>query len=145
MSSLCLLIPVLGVQQACASLALPRSTYYRWIAPKPKSEKTRKRPANSLTAKEYREILSVLNSSEFMDMAPYEIFASLLDQGRYLCSIRTMYRVLQKAGQVKDRRNQRKHPKYVRPVLLATGPNQSRACSSPNTVPSGATAVCTPA
>ena len=69
-------------------------------------------------------MLAVLNSERFADTAPYEVFATLLDEGRYLCSIRTMYRLLNANGQVRERRNQLRHPKYAKPELLATGPNQ---------------------
>ena len=65
-----------------------------------------------------------LNSERFADKPPAEVFATLLDNGDYLCSIRTMYRVLQASSQVRDRRNQLQHPTYARPELLATGPNQ---------------------
>ena len=69
-------------------------------------------------------MLDVLNSERFADKAPAEVFATLLDKGDYLCSIRTMYRVLRASSQVRDRRNQLQHPIYARPELLATGPNQ---------------------
>ena len=69
-------------------------------------------------------MLAVLNSERFADKAPYEVFDTLLDEGRYLCSIRTMYRLLNANGQVRERRNQLRHPKYAKPELLATGPNQ---------------------
>ena len=66
----------------------------------------------------------MLNSERFADKAPYEVFATLLDEGRYLCSVRTMYRILEANGQVRERRNQLRHPNYTKPELLATGPNQ---------------------
>ena len=70
------------------------------------------------------EVLSTLNSDRFVDKAPAEVFATLLDEGTYLCSIRTMYRVLEAHGQVRERRNQLRQPVYAKPELLATGPNQ---------------------
>ena len=69
-------------------------------------------------------MLEVLHEARFVDQAPSEIYAILLDEGRYLCSIRTMYRILAACDEVRERRNQRRHPVYARPELLATGPNQ---------------------
>lgn len=66
----------------------------------------------------------MLNEDRFVDKAPAEIYASLLDEGRYLCSIRTMYRILKENQQVKERRNLLRHPEYKKPELLATAPNQ---------------------
>jgi putative transposase len=69
-------------------------------------------------------VLQALNSPRFQDNSPGEVYASLLDEGRYLCSLRTMYRLLAKAGQVRERRNQLRHPVYRKPELLASAPNQ---------------------
>jgi putative transposase len=66
----------------------------------------------------------VLNSERFQDLAPREIYAELLDEERYLCSISTMYRILAEHAEVRERRNQLRHPAYHKPELLATGPNQ---------------------
>lgn len=105
-------------------LGLPRATYYRWASP-PKSKRPRPRPPeHALSQQERRQVLHYLHHPEFVDLAPYEVYASLLDRGIYLCSIRTMYRILEAEGEVKERRNQRRHPKRLRPELLATGPNQ---------------------
>jgi putative transposase len=65
-----------------------------------------------------------MHSERFMDQAPREIYATLLDEGRYLCSVRTMYRILDQENEVKERRNQLRHPVYAKPELLATAPNQ---------------------
>ncbi len=69
-------------------------------------------------------MLDVLNEERFMDLSPLEVYATLLDEGRYLCSIRTMYRILAAQGAVRERRNQLRHPAYKKPELLATAQNQ---------------------
>ncbi|MGH9168694.1 MAG: hypothetical protein ACRD02_12805 [Acidimicrobiia bacterium] len=66
----------------------------------------------------------MLHSERFCDVSPAEVVATLLDEGTYLCSIRTMYRILEQQGEVRERRNQLHRPFHVRPELLATGPNQ---------------------
>jgi putative transposase len=77
-----------------------------------------------LTPLEREQVVSVLHADRFVDKAPAEIQATLLDEGRYLCSVRTMYRLLRQRREVRERRNQRRHPPYVKPELLATRPNQ---------------------
>jgi transposase InsO family protein len=77
-----------------------------------------------LSAAERQAVLNILHEARFVDQAPAEIYATLLDEGRYLCSIRTMYRLLAANNEVRERRNQRRHPVYSKPELLATGPNQ---------------------
>ena len=125
MTALYLLIPVLGVADACDALALPRATFYRWQRPTgDKSPRTRPPPELALSDEERQKVLDHLHSDEFVDMAPHAIFATLLDRGTYLCSIRTMYRILAVEGEVRERRNQLRHPKYQRPELLATKPNE---------------------
>jgi putative transposase len=69
-------------------------------------------------------VLAVLHSERFVDQAPAAVYATLLDEGRYLCSIRTMYRVLAEKEEVRERRRQLIHPRYEKPELLATGPNE---------------------
>jgi putative transposase len=81
-------------------------------------------PANRLSAAEQAEVLGVLNGAEFVDRTPLQAYAVLLEQGRYLCSVSTMYRVLAANAQVKDRRRLARHPARVRPELVATGPGQ---------------------
>jgi putative transposase len=78
----------------------------------------------ALAASERAAVLETLNSERFADKAPAEIYATLLDEGRFLCSTRTMYRILADEGQVRERRNQLRHPNYKKPELLATRPNQ---------------------
>jgi putative transposase len=77
-----------------------------------------------MTAAERVRVLAVLHEDRFMDHAPAEVYATLLDEGVYLCSIRTMYRILAANHEVRERRDQLTHPAYAKPELLATGPNQ---------------------
>jgi len=111
----------LGVNSLCDAIGLSRSTLYRSRRPQAPLEArvSSRRLPDGLDA----EILSVLNSERFCDMAPAEVFATLLDEGRYLCSERTMYRVLLRNGG-SVARQQRAPRSYQRPELLATGPNQ---------------------
>jgi len=81
-------------------------------------------PANRLTAAERVEVLAVLNSAEFVDRTPLQVYAVLLDRGQYLCSVSSMYRLLAEHAQVNDRRRLARHPARVRPELVATGPGQ---------------------
>lgn len=83
-----------------------------------------KRCHRALKSEEVAEVLSVMHEERFFDKAPSEIYAALLDEGRYLCSIRTMYRILHANKQVRERRNVLRHPNYAKPELLATAPNQ---------------------
>jgi putative transposase len=86
--------------------------------------KRRAPPRIALSEQEREEVLAVLHAPQFVDASPYQIYPAILDQGVYLCSIRTMYRLLEAHGELRERRNQRRHPTYTRPELLATGPNQ---------------------
>jgi putative transposase len=81
-------------------------------------------PARALKPEEREQVLDLMHSERFMDQAPREIYATLLDEGRYLCSVRTMYRILEQESEVRERRNQLRHPAYEKPELLATAPNQ---------------------
>jgi transposase InsO family protein len=81
-------------------------------------------PANALSQSERDRVLEVLNSAEFVDQAPIQVYATLLGRGTYLCSPATMYRVLAADAQVKERRRQARHPARARPELIATGPGQ---------------------
>jgi putative transposase len=114
--------PRLGVGHLCAALALPRATYYRHL--EAKAPPPRPTPARAMTVAERRAVLDVLHEPRFMDLAPAEVHARLLDEGRYLCSERTMYRVLAENAEVRERRDQLRHPEYKKPELLATAPNQ---------------------
>jgi len=114
----------LGVGPSCAALGLCRATYYRRLRPGKDLDKPRPRPARALSDWERREVLKYLHSERFVDKAPAEIQAILLDEGIYLCSLRTMYRILEGENEVRERRNQMRHPHYSKPELLATAPNQ---------------------
>jgi putative transposase len=116
--------PIAGAARACVALAVPRATYYRWRRPVEPNPTSRPTPRRALSHEERREVLSILHSARFVDVAPREVYATLLDEGSYLCSPRTMYRLLAQHGEVRERRNQLRHPRYQKPELLATAPNQ---------------------
>ena len=113
---------VLGIALMCVALGIAKATYYRQL--KPKSEPLARHSARALPAAERQAVLAALHEPRFADLAPAEVYATLLDEGRYLCSERTMYRVLDENQEVRERRNQLRHPKYAAPELLATKPNQ---------------------
>jgi len=121
-----ILAPDVGTKAACKSLGISRAGIYRRriIGVTPRPLKKRPAPPRSLSVPEKQEVLDTLHSERFQDKAPHEVYATLLDEERYLCSIRTMYRILEDNAEVKERRNQLRHPDYKKPELLATGPNQ---------------------
>lgn len=121
------LAPDVGAKPACEAIGFSRAGLYRQRSidkAAPVVPKRRPAPPRSLSMVEEQEVLDILHSERFQDKAPHEVYATLLDERRYLCSIRTMYRILEKNSEVKERRNQLSHPVYVKPELLATGPNQ---------------------
>lgn len=124
MSSVLELGPVVGIVAACLALAVSRATYYRRFHGVATCAPPRPSPARALTVQDRDAVLGVLNSERFIDVAPAAIAATLLDEGTYLCSTRTMYRILDDAGEVRERRDQLTHPEYKKPELMATGPNQ---------------------
>lgn len=109
---------------ACAALGLSRATFYRSARPQPRGVRRRLPPAWALKPEEVERILATLHSERFVDLAPAEIVAALLDEGTYLCSERTMYRLLAQAGEVRERRALARHRHFAAPELLATAPNQ---------------------
>jgi len=111
-----------GTQAACQALGMSRATVYRHRRPRP-TPAPRPRPARALTAAERDAVRGELHQPRFVDLAPAEVYAILLDEGRYLCSLRTMYRVLAAAHEVRERRNQLRHVAPT-PELLATRPNE---------------------
>ena len=112
-----------SISAACESLGVPRSSFYR--AQQPKSEpKPRPTSERALTPEEKELVRRTLNSERFQDSAPRQVYATLLDDGEYLCSWSTMYRILNEHQEVRERRDQLRHPNYAEPELLATGPNQ---------------------
>src|SRR5665213_279255 len=112
---------------ACAALGVSRASVQRRrarLTAAPAIRGPRPRPARALTASQQQIVLDLLHAPRFADQAPAEIYASLLDEGVYHCSIRTMYRVLRQNGEVRERRDQLRHPSYRKPELLAERPNQ---------------------
>lgn len=121
------LTPDVGTRPACAAMGIPSATIYRHRARRngpPLVPRRQPSPRRALASQERQEVLDVLHSEEFMDKPPQEVYATLLDRGQYLCSIRTMYRLLDANQEVRERRNQLSHPSFQKPELLATAPNQ---------------------
>lgn len=112
-----------GVAQACSALGVSRASLYRRRRPKPPSPARRPSPRR-LAPEERDNVHRILCSDRFVDRAPEEIVPTLLDEGSYYCSPRTMYRILAERGSVRERRRQLIHPEYRKPELLATAPNQ---------------------
>ena len=116
-----------GIKTACDVLGVPRADWYRRrkaancpaLPKKPRAPQPR-----ALSGSERQAVLDMLNSERFADKAPGEVYATLLDEGVYLCSERSMYRILDDNAQVRERRKQLRHPEYTKPELLATAPNQ---------------------
>ena len=115
--------PQLGIAPTCAALEVARATYYRQRQPRP-APPPRPTPARALPPEERQAVLDVLHQPRFVDLSPAEIYATLLDERRYLCSERTLYRVLDESQEVRERRDQVRHPHYAAPQLLATRPNE---------------------
>jgi putative transposase len=114
--------PRLGVRATCEALGAAPATYYRQRRAKPPA-----RPRSSpraLSLEERQAVLEVLHAPRFADLAPGEVHATLLDDGHYLCSERTMYRILEANQEVRERRNQLRHPSYAAPELMASGPKE---------------------
>jgi putative transposase len=118
------LAPVVGFVAACAALSVPRATLYRRRSAVATCARPRPSPPRALSPQERQTVLDVANSDRFADAAPAEIVNTLLEEGVYHCSTRTMYRVLADEGLVRERRDQLRHPEYKKPQLLATKPNE---------------------
>jgi putative transposase len=112
-----------GIRAACSALTVSRAGFYRWRGPV-KEKVARPKPPLALSSSERCEVLDLLHEDRFVDKAPQEIYAALLDEEKYLCSIRTMYRILETEGELKERRNQLVRPRYTKPELLARAPNE---------------------
>lgn len=138
MQSACELGENIGLRFACVALGVARAGVYRMRAKqKGPAEPAVSQPVErlselttescqprALSLCERQMILDILHSDRFVDAAPREVYATLLDEVQYYCSVRTMYRILEKAGEIKERRNQLRHPAYSKPELLATAPNE---------------------
>ena len=126
---------VIGISRACTALDFARSSYYQ---AKGGSDKLRsdepappKPQRRALTPQERQEILEVCDSERFCDVSPREIYATLLDEGVYLASIPTFYRILADNDQVKERRSIAKRPPRTKPELVACAPNQTSLSINP--------------
>ena len=123
------LTPIVGVRAACAALGRPRASHYRRhrrspSPPRPPRPEPKPQP-RALADAERTQVLDLLHQERFVDLSPAEVYAILLDEGRYLCSESTMYRLLRQIhGQVQERRRHATHPPRVKPELVAHGPNQ---------------------
>jgi len=122
---------VLSCSESCAALSVSRASYYRAqarvLSKTPGSEcetRSRKASPRALSSAEQRAVLDLLHAPRFVDLSVPQVWATLLDEGRYLCSRSTMYRILEANGEVRERRDQLQRPSYTKPELLATAPNQ---------------------
>jgi putative transposase len=120
-----------GIESACLALGVARASFYRQsplLGPALEASivvpAMRPTPARALSADERLAVASLLNSERFQDCSPAAVHATLFDEGQYLCSTRTMYRVLESNGSTRERRDQLIHPPYQKPELLATASNQ---------------------
>jgi putative transposase len=118
-----------GKKPACEALQVPRATFYRHQNANPQPSQLslglRPQPPQALDAQERQAVVGILHCQRFVDDTPYQIYATLLDEGQYYCSVRTMYRILtEQHGSVIERRKHVQRPAYAKPELLATGPNQ---------------------
>ena len=116
-----------GARAACIALGVPRARYYRWRSPSsppPPQAVVRAPSPRALSEPEQKAVLAALHSERFLDRAPAHVVAELMEEGTWLASERTMYRILEKIEETRERRRQRTHPTYVKPQLVATGPNQ---------------------
>ena len=115
----------LGVAPLCAALGVSRATFYRSQAPKSvKPPRPRPPPPRALSPEERASVLDMLHEQRFADQAPAEVYNTLLDEGAYLCSTSTMHRILAANHEIRERRDQLRHPAYTAPELLAEAPNQ---------------------
>ncbi|WP_433358598.1 IS3 family transposase [Streptosporangium sp. CA-115845] len=117
--------PYVGIQRSCALTGINRSTLYRLRQPKEiKPATVRPSPPNALSKEECEELIAVLNSKEFADKSPRQVWATLIDRGTYLASVSTMYRVLRARGLVRERRAQARHEAKKKPHMVARRPNE---------------------
>jgi putative transposase len=126
MSTAVELAPLIGIAVACAGLGVSRATFYRSLQLRPVSASVapRSRSPWALSTAERGIIRELLHSRQYVDLSARTVYARLLDAGRYLASVSTFYRILRAAGEARPRRNQRTHPAYAKPELLAERPNE---------------------
>lgn len=127
MEAVSTLSPDVGLKAACAALGVSRANLYRrndtrTLVPSDDAP-SRPAPPRALSQEERGSVLNTLHCERFIDLAPHE---TLLDEGEYMCPIRTMYRILEENQEARERGDQLRHPGYAKPELLATGPNQER-------------------
>lgn len=116
---------IVGKKAACTAMSIPRATLYRHQGNRTIIDVCqRPSPPLALSPEERQAILDVAHEERFWDTTPYQMYATLLDEGRYLGSVRTIYRVLSANNEVKERRKQVSRPRYQKPELLAVAPNQ---------------------
>jgi putative transposase len=126
------LAPLIGKRAACRATGRPQASYYRRHRQSPTPppvqgpKRAPKPQPRALGAAERESVRAVLNSEDFADAAPAAVYHQLLDEGVYLCSPSTMYRILRQHGEVRERRRQATHPAHAKPELLATAPNHQR-------------------
>ncbi len=121
------LAPLVGVKAACAAVGRPRATHYRHHRQSPppaRSPRPRRPQPRALSETERKDVLDVLHGEDHLDEAPATVYAKLLDEGIYLCSVPTMYRILRSKDEVRERRRQATHPAAKKPELVAVRPNQ---------------------
>jgi len=117
--------PQVGIAPACRAVEVSRATWYRRRAKHSGSVlEDRRRPPRRLSDEERQRVVNLLCSDEFIDRSPRAVYAILLERGEYLCSVRTMYRILAEQRAVRERRPQRKHPEYAAPICCARGPHE---------------------
>ena len=126
--------PALGIAPLCRALGLPTATYYRRHKPRPACAR-RPSPPRTLGPEERTAVLAVLHAPRFVDQAPAQVYAQLLDEQRFLCSERTMYRILAADHEVCERRDQLRHPLYAAPSSwprrrISCGAGTSPSCSA---------------
>ncbi len=121
------LAPVVGTTAACVAVGRSRATHYRQHRKSPPPSRPAQKPPRpqprALSEQERQGVLEALHSERFIDTAPPEVYATLLDEGIYLASVPTMYRILRSVDEVRERRRQATHPAYMKPELVADGPN----------------------
>lgn len=113
-----------GIDATCEALGVCRASYYRSREPRVYGPRYRMRSPRSLLPEEKRAVLDLFHEDRFADLAVAQVYATRLDEGHFICSERTMYRVLAASHEVRERRAQLMHPRYAAPELLATAPNR---------------------